>query len=38
VYHCTPQELEEIPTETILKHLALLNVEGKYLREKYGKK
>jgi hypothetical protein len=33
-----PQELEEIPTETILAHLALLDVESKYLQEKHGKK
>jgi hypothetical protein len=38
VYHCTPQELEEIPPETILAHLALLDVEGNYLKEKHGKK
>jgi hypothetical protein len=38
VYHCTPQELEEIPPGKVLAHMALIDVEAKYFKERHGKK
>ncbi len=32
VYHCTPVELSHIPAEIVMRHLAVLGIEGEVNR------
>jgi hypothetical protein len=37
IYHCTPNELDEQPLDTLLLHLELVRVEQKVNRFKQGR-
>jgi hypothetical protein len=35
MYHCTPNELADVPLEKVIAHLICRNIETEWLNEKY---